>query len=504
MSLSTKVCEYIESLTITQGEHAGQAFNLLPWERKFIKGAFKGSVETAALSIGRGNGKTCFCGAIGAAALSGPLAQPRAEIVLIASSFPQAKIAFDHIKAFVAPAITPRWRISDNAQRAVITTPEAVTLKAMASDPRRAHGLAPSLILMDEPSQWPESSADRMLAALTTSTGKIPDARIIALGTLPEDEGHWFYRWAMKGEADYSQVHTAKPESKPFQRRSWALANPSMAYNTALADTIGKHAVRAKKSDSEMQSFRALRLNQGTTDTQKPVLLTPDEWRACEVPHIANLPPAKGPLVFGVDLGSGAAMSAVTAYYPKTGRLMTIAAFPAIPTLEERGAKDGVGDRYVKMAEKGELITAGNRTVDVSELMAYAFGTFGIPTIMVADRWREGELRDSVDVAGVPVVPIVTRGMGFRDGAEDVRAFRRAILDQHVKTPESLLMRSAVSGAVTVSDAAGNRKLAKAKDSPHRREHHRDDAIASAIVAVGEGSRIPIEEPVKRGYLGLV
>ena len=45
----------IEGLTITQGAGAGEPFRLLPWQRRFLRGAF--AVEgDAALSIARGNG----------------------------------------------------------------------------------------------------------------------------------------------------------------------------------------------------------------------------------------------------------------------------------------------------------------------------------------------------------------------------------------------------------------------------------------------------------------
>ena len=49
---------YIEGLPVSQGELAGENVRLLPWERKFIAGAFSPGVSVAALSIGRGNGKT--------------------------------------------------------------------------------------------------------------------------------------------------------------------------------------------------------------------------------------------------------------------------------------------------------------------------------------------------------------------------------------------------------------------------------------------------------------
>ena len=94
------------------------------------------------------------------------------------------------------------------------------------------------------------------------------------------------------------------------------------------------------------------------------MLLTADTWKQCER---AALPDADGPYVLGVDLGSGAAMSAVAGYWPQTGRLECWAAFPADPDLATRGHKDGVGGLYQRMYDRGELTLTAGRTVNVGE-----------------------------------------------------------------------------------------------------------------------------------------
>jgi len=494
--------DYLAGLTVTQGEGAGQPFPVLPWQRRFLRGAFGPDVETAALSIGRGNGKTALLAAVASAALNGPIAAPRAETVLVASSFSQARLSFDHALAFLRPQIDASpssWQIQDNAQRASIRyRPTGAVLKVIGSDPRRAHGLAPVLVLADEPAQWPPSTSNKMLAALVTSMGKVSGGRIVALGTAPDEESHWFARW-MTGGADYAQVHSAPADAPPFRKSTWLKANPSLPYFPQLERTIRRAAARAKKDDAELTSFRALRLNAGTPDTSRSVVLTADTWKGCET---AELPDVDGPYVLGVDLGSGAAMSAVAAYWPLTGRLECWAAFPAEPDLESRGHKDGVGSLYQQMERRGELTLAGGRTVDVGELISRTVGRWGVPATVVADRWREKELADALQAAGVRPSVYAPRGMGFKDGGDDVRRFRRAALEGAIRTPVSLLLRSAIAGAVTVSDAAGNAKLAKAKDSPERRDGHRDDALCAAILAVAEGVRNPPKR--RRGFLGVV
>ena len=82
----------------------------------------------------------------------------------------------------------------------------------------------------------------------------------------------------------------------------------------------------------------------------------------------------------------------------------------------------------------------------------------------------------------------MVRGQGYKDGGEDVRDFRKAILDGFVRAPVSLLLRSALNEARVVTDAAGNSKLAKSGEGG-RRKVARDDAAAAAILAIAEGQR---------------
>ena len=79
---------------------------------------------------------------------------------------------------------------------------------------------------------------------------------------------------------------------------------------------------------------------------------------------------------------------------------------------------------------------------------------------------------------------------GFGDGAEDVRGFRKACADRRVVPTPSLLLRSAMAEARTVSDPAGNAKLSKGSQGGQR-VRARDDAAAAGILAVAAGIRAP-------------
>ena len=439
---------YLESLTVTQGEGAGEPIRLLPWQRRFVRGAF--AIEgDSALSVGRGNGKTTLVSGIAAAALDGPLAQARADTVVVASSFQQARIAYEHTVAFLAARghdVTDRarWRAQDSANLAALTNlANGARVRCIGSDPKRAHGLAPAYVIADEPSQWESSKADAMLAALRTAMGKIPGSRVIALGTRPADESHWFERM-LRGGCDFAQVHAAGPDDPPFQRRTWRKANPSLSVMPALEKRIRREARDAKRDPSMLAAFQALRLNLGLSDTLQSTLLDAGTWA-----RIEGEAPPDGPPVWGCDLGTSEAMSAIAAFWPKSGRLECFAALPHRPDLRERGLADGVGRLYLDMARRGELLLAGERVSDIAELLGEARARWGRPSALVCDRWREAELREKLEQAGIPRCELVVRGQGFKDGGEDVRAFRRACVAGRVVPARSLLLRAAMGFVAT-------------------------------------------------------
>ena len=450
--------------------------------------------------MARGNGKTALLSGIAAATLDGPLAVPRGETVIVASSFEQARIAFEHVIAFMGGKLEDRtrWKVWDTAQQARIEDRKTgARVRCIGSDPRRAHGLAPVLVLADEPAQWPETTGERMVAALRTAAGKQPHSRFVALGTRPADPEHWFAKM-LTGGADFAQSHAARAGDPAFQMRTWRKANPSLAAMPDLLAAIRNEATRARLDPALLAGFEALRLNLGTSDTEVSTLLSAGLWM-----EIEGEAGPDGPVVWGVDLGTSAAQSAIAGFWPETGRLESVAAFPHDPPLAERGLRDGVGGLYVECARRGELLTLGGRSVDVAALLRAALERLGRPSWVVADRWREAELRDALEAAAVPPAAFSARGMGFLDGAADVRAFRRACADGDVTPVPSLLLRSAMAEARTVSDPAGNAKLSKGSQGG-RRLRARDDAAAAAILAVADGARIPRTPSRRWRYLGLV
>lgn len=180
MTLASRLVDYIEGLTLSQGRLDGERFRLAPWQKRFPRGFLKAD-GNCALSIARANGKSTLIAGIALAALEGPLMEPNAEVVA-ASSFDQGKIVFNHCLAFMGDRAHDNklWRLQDSTNRVIVTNRRTgASLRCIGSDPKRMHGMAPRLVIGDELAQWEQGKMDRVLAALETSVGKIEGSRAI-------------------------------------------------------------------------------------------------------------------------------------------------------------------------------------------------------------------------------------------------------------------------------------------------------------------------------------
>ena len=496
-----KLIESIEAVPVGDGDLIGQPFRTMPFQRRFLRGAFRRGVLRAGLSLGRGGGKTGLASALALDSVrpDGALHRPGGETYVIASSFPQAKITFDSaVHSLALMGESRAFRILDQQNQAMLEHRRTrARLRVVGADSRRTHGLRPNLVICDEPAQW-GPGGEKLAAAIRTALGKRAGARAIFIGTRPESDAHFFARLLDEDDpAVYAQVHAAEPDDPPFQVRTWRKANPGIADGLPSLDTLRAEARLARRDPAELATFRALRLNQGTSDIEARVLIGADSWRGIETDE---LPDRAGPMALGLDLGGTAAFSAAAAYWPRTGRLEGFVACGSEPRLSERGVRDGVGGIYEAMAEAGELVLIGARVVPVGPFLREAVRRFGRPAALAADRWRAGELEDGVREAGLRLPEPTWRGQGWRDGAQDVRAFRAAVLNEDVAAPESLAIRAALAEARVVADQAGNEKLAKAGEGTRRRRG-RDDLAAAIILAVAEGCRREAgRKPARSGF----
>lgn len=484
------VIAFLEGLHIPEGPKAGEPLRLAEFQRRFVRGAMAPGVMVACLSIGRGNAKTALSAGIALGSLMGEWDdQPAREIILAARNRDQAKTAFGFIVGFVKglPEEEQEKFIIRRGSRLEVEYGEkgGGLVRAIAADGRSILGGAPTLAILDERAAWEREKGDTLENAILSGLGK-RDGRALIISTSAPDDANTFSRWMDEPPpGTYVQEHRPPFGLPADDLDSLLIANPGAAEGIgASADWLVAQARRAiARGGSALSSFRNLNRNERVSTEDRSVLVTVDEWLAAEVDPDA-LPPREGECVLGIDLGGSRSMSAAAFYWPKSGRLEAVGTFPGKPGLLDRGAADGVGERYLQMHERGELSVMGEATVPPGLWLAHVVRLLDGEDVscIVGDRFRHAEFAEAMDRAGLKV-PFIWRGFGWKDGSEDIERFRRALFDGHVKTRPSLLLRSAFADAVTLIDPAGNAKLAKA------RSLGRIDAAAASVLAVAEGMR---------------
>ena len=129
---------------------------LRSFQKKFIKEAFRPEIDTAVLSLPRGNGKTALAAHILRRCLTigDPLCKEGSEYLLCAASIEQARLGFRFIRQELGES--SGYRFIDSATRIGITHLSTNTrLRVLSSNGKTSMGIVGCpLLVADEPGSW--------------------------------------------------------------------------------------------------------------------------------------------------------------------------------------------------------------------------------------------------------------------------------------------------------------------------------------------------------------
>ena len=188
---------------------------------------------------------------------------------------------------------------------------------------------------------------------------------------------------------------------------AWHAANPGLRLGIKSARYMADRA-RLAAAGADEADFRAHDLNQNQDPAAKRIVRLAD-WEAVE----AIEAPRSGPVCVGVDIGGSSSMTAAVGWWPESGRMEAWGAFPGEPNLVDRGQADGVGDRYQRMQNRGELTVFPGRSTPVASFLAHVAELLdGYDVIACgADRYRRAEVEDAMTAAALNW-PIAWVGQG--------------------------------------------------------------------------------------------
>lgn len=477
-----RVIAFIERYCfVPSGSGIGKLMRLQPFQKRFILAIYDNKVTTkrAYLSIGRKNGKTALISCIVLVHLVGPEAKRNSQIVSGAMSREQAGIVYDLASKIVAQSPELRTIVREiPSSKKLIGIPMNTEYKATSAQASTAHGGSPILAILDEIGQI-RGPQDDFIDAITTSQGAHDSPLLIAISTQAPNDGDLFSIWLddaknSKDKRIVSHVYEAPPGCELTDREAWKAANPAMGKFRSLAD-VKEQADRADRMPSFEPKFRNLVLN------QRCEMTAPFISRGVWVLNSSEPDDAvfyEEPVFCGLDLSAKTDLtSMVMIAYREKWHVKAYFWTPA-KGLRDRSKRDRAP--YDVWEQQGLIRAIPGAAVDyeaVAKDMADILQDCNVKAIAF-DRWRFDLLKKELDEIGASW-PLLPFGQGFKDMAPAIDSLEEMLLNEQLAHGGNPVLTMCMANARIEKDAAGNRKINKAKATG------RIDGAVALAMAVG-------------------
>lgn len=444
---------------------SGEPMELPPFAVEFLQAGW--NAHESALSTARKNAKSAILAVLALGYLVGPLRVPGWRGAVASLSKGKAAELRGQV-AEIAAASGLGVKVRKSPYPGAILSASG-SFEVLAADRSAGHASGYDLVCVDETGLLGERSRE-LLAGLRSSVSA-KGGRIVHISVLGDSP---LFREVLENPATVAHVYAAPEGCAIDDEAAWAAANPGLG-TIKRVSYLRAEVLRVKGAPADEPSFRAYDLNQSLTPSRE-MICSPDDLRGC---FVDELPPREGPCFVGVDAGEATSGTAACAVFPLTGRVDFWLAFGDVPDLRTRGLRDNAN--YLEMERRGELRTYPGRVVPVPEFLAdLAADLEGADVESAAsDSWKDNEIRDWRDRAGIAWPWEFRRSGTGKSGSADVRAFQRLVLDKRFRMRKSLALASAISASTLRRDGNGNPAIDRA------RRRGRIDVLSAAVIAAG-------------------
>ena len=477
-----RVIAFIEACCLTpSGAKVGQPLKLMPFQKQFIEAIYSNPAGTrrAFLSVGRKNGKSALIACLVLVHLIGPEAKRNSQIISGAMSREQAAIVYDLASKMVALSPKMRDRVREvPSSKKLIGIAMNTEYRAISAEGKTAHGLSPILAILDEVGQVRGPQSD-FVDAITTSQGAHDAPLLMVISTQAPNDNDLLSIWLddaknSKDKRIVSHVYEAPKDCELMDKDGWKAANPAMGKFRSLAD-VKEQAERASRMPSSEPTFRNLVLNQ-RIEMMAPFIsrgiwilnsMTPDDQVFYEEP-----------VYVGLDLSAKTDLTAmVMIAYREKWHVKAYFWTPA-KGLRDRAKRDRAP--YDVWEQQGLIRAIPGAAVDyeaVARDMADILQDCNVQAIAF-DRWRFDLLKKELDEIGA-AWPLLPFGQGFKDMAPAIDSLEELLLNEQLAHGANPVLTMCMANARIEKDAAGNRKMNKAKATG------RIDGAVALAMAVG-------------------
>ena len=479
-----------EHLCFIEGEKAGCAFELEPWQQSILANLFgwmrpdgNRRYREAFIFVPRKNGKTPFVAGIAdmVAFIDG---EPGAQLYAAAGEREQAALTYRHAAGMIArnPELAKRARCYRTFKSIEFYDGDCV-FKALSADADTKHGLNAHLVINDE--LHVQKNRD-LVDTLETSTASRRQPMIIHITTAGFDKHsicYEKYSYAQKirdGAIDdpkfFPVIYEALEDDDWTKEETWIKANPNLGISVSL-DYLKSACKEAQDVPAKENTFKRLHLNIWTE--QETRWLSMIKWNACDEKCDERVLIGK-PCFAGLDLSSNKDITAFVMAFQIDNRIVLIPRF-WIPkeNATERERKDGVP--YSVWERQGFLTMTEGNVIDyeyVIDDIQKDFEKFDVRGVAF-DRFGFEAVRQRFIRVGADESKFVSFGQGYLSMSPPMKELEKLVLEGAIVHNDNPVLKWMASNVAVLQDPAGNVKTNKDKSS------EKIDGIVSSIMAIG-------------------
>lgn len=493
--LADKAIAFIQCLNLTE-DYSNDLFILRPWQEEIIRGIFKEDangnriINEVFLMLPKKNAKTTILSALSLVCLLA-LGKSGQQIVMAASSREQASIMYDKCCQMIRSNETLSGMLEIyKSKKRIIYAAKNSSIVAISADAGTAHGLNPSVCLIDEVHAHKNKD---LWGVLRKSMGTRKERLWISITHAGFDKASLAFEqfeYACKvkeGVIDNPHylpiLYYAKEDEDWTDEKVWFKCNPALGDFLDL-DSFRQEFAKAKEMPREEGEFRMYFLNQWINSAVRWLPMT--HWKECKTNFLEKDLEGQ-PCYIGLDLASVSDFNAAVCYFPETGHILPYFWLPedSITRFAD----------YPNWKRNGHLYTTPGNTTDykfIQKKINELANVFKIKKIAV-DRCLANYL--TTDLAG-DGFDVVAFGQGFYSMSPPAKELERMVLNHTIKHNDNPVLTWMASNVTIEMNAAGDIKPIK---PTKKKEGSKIDGIVALVMAVGASMPAKEDKNIIRG-----
>lgn len=481
-----RACRFIELLTHTKGELAGQRITLEPWQIFVLTTVFGWRrrndngrrFRRVYIEVPRGNGKSCLSSGVALYCLLADK-EPGAEVYSFATTRDQAKIVFGDAKVMAEHNAPLRDKFGLQVLANALYVPKTnSTFQAKSAEGSTLDGLNTHLAIVDE---LHAHKTRAVYDVVETSLGKRRSSLLWCITTAGFDTSGICYEVrtmstrvlerATIDDTQFAIIYTIDDGDNWTSLESLEKANPNWGVSVR-PEIILSLLKKAETLPSAINNFKTKHLDVWCSASEAWMDIT--AWNKCESAGLELSDFEGRPCFIGLDLGAKNDITAKVRLFPN-GRSFAIFTEYYLP---EATVEKATNSQYSGWAQEGLLTTTSGAMTDmavIEEGLREDMARFDVNAIGY-DPWNAVALATSLGNAGAPMVEYRNTVQKI---SEPMKTLEALVQDGRIEHNGDPVMRWMMGNVVAKLDAKDNIFPRK------ERYENKIDGVVALIMAVG-------------------